>query len=449
MSDRFTSSYNSIQEELEERNRRPTKLCIEHHLHQRGSKSQTFALPARPAPRTRTRYTITTSPAAGVVDERREMASPEPIEETKGAESPGDLGLPLAQSLVELALTPFKNYQKSRTTASGGGASTGDGARRGAATGENGGKRARVGEGDNCPCDTLPPVVKLNISFLGFENVGRGQPTAAPPGQRTLRDMMWLEKPATQTDAGAGMEDRRRDGNSLNTGRTPPRKNDLPRELAVADTVGPSPVVQMVAVRSMDSPGVIASSVPSQRGSLPKATNARVTDDGCSSPTVAEPGSVLVRCPRCKACLPVGEAWDAHREAHLTVSSLADGGMDGSRSSGQSARPHQSDVLASVHPRDRSFVTTDAAVEPSAGNEGQAGGGVGFEDSRFRSGPAFEVPARGGAGSGEDGGDGLWCSRKLSDLLMLAVSPEQAADVLKQRGLLRDDGQTRFASLDL
>ncbi|CAM9887204.1 unnamed protein product, partial [Ectocarpus sp. 8 AP-2014] len=312
-----------MKEELEERNRRPTKLCIEHHLHHRGSKSQTFALRARPAPRARTRYTTPTSPAAGVVDERQgrqNVAAPEPTGETEGAESPGGLELPSARSLVELALTPFKNYQSSRTTASGGGAPMGNGAQRGAATGENGGKRAGAGGGDNFPCDTLPPVVKLNISLLGFENVGRTQPTAAPPGQRTLRDMMWLEKPAEQTDAGAGMEGRRRDGNNLNTAATPPRKNDLPRKIAVADTVEPSPVAQTVAVRSVNSSGVINFSAPTQPCSLPKAANTMATaDDGDSPPTVAEQGSVLVRCPRCKACLPVGEAWDAHREAHLAV----------------------------------------------------------------------------------------------------------------------------------
>ncbi|CAB1097215.1 unnamed protein product [Ectocarpus sp. CCAP 1310/34] len=442
-----------MKEELEERNRRPTKLCIEHHLHRRGSKSQTFALRARPAPRARTRYTTPTSPAAGVVDERQErqdVAAPEPTGETEDAESPGDLGLPSAQSLVELALTPFKNYQNSRTTASGGGAPMGNGARREAATGENGGKRAGAGGGDNCPCDTLPPVVKLNISLLGFENVGRTQSTAAPPGQRTLRDMMWLEKPAAKTDAGAGTEGRRRDGNNLNTSATPPRKNDLPRKSAVADTVEPSPVAQTVAVRSVNRSGVINSSSPTQPCSLPKASNTiATTGDGDSPPTIAEQGSVLVRCPRCKACLPVGEAWDAHREAHLAVSPLADDGKDVSKTSGQSTRPHQSDGPASVHPPDRSFVTTNAAVEPCAGNEGQAGGCVAFEDNDFRSDSAFEVPLRGRAGSSGDGRDELWRSRKLSDLLMLAVSPEQAADVLKQRGLLRDDGQTRFASLHL
>ncbi|CAM9178189.1 unnamed protein product [Ectocarpus sp. 13 AM-2016] len=442
-----------MKEELEERNRRPTKLCIEHHLHHRGSKSQTFALRARPAPRAHTRYTTPTSPAAGVVDERQErqnVAAPEPTGGNEGAESPGDLGLPSAQSLVELALTPFKNYQNSRTTAYGGGGTMGNGARRGAATGENGEKQASAGGGDSCPCDELPPVVKLNISLLGFENVGRTQPTAAPPGQRTLRDMMWLEKPAAQTDAGAGMEGRRPDGNNLNTAATPPRKNDLPRKLVVADTVEPSPVAPTVAVRSVNRSGAIDSSSPTQPCSLPKASiTIATTGDGDSPPTVAEQGSVLVRCPRCKACLPVGEAWDAHREAHLAVSPLADDGKDVSRTSGQSTRPHQSDVPASVHPPDRSLVTTDAAVEPCAGKERQAGGGVGFEDNGFRSGSAFEVPVRGRAGSGEDGLDDLWRSRKLSDLLMLAVSPEQAADVLKQRGLLRDDGQTRFAGLDL
>ena len=80
------------------------------------------------------------------------------------------VGLPPPAWLVDLALAPFKRYRKNLAEGTGG--------------------------GDLPPGKETPPVVKLNLSFLGFESVGpvaaRGR---APPGQRRLTDIMVHRQP--------------------------------------------------------------------------------------------------------------------------------------------------------------------------------------------------------------------------------------------------------------
>eukprot|EP00903_Cladosiphon_okamuranus_P014191 g13185.t1 len=288
-------------EELAERSRRPTKLCIEHYLHQRGSKSQIFVLPA-PTPSRPRRSTAPSAdcPLGGVVaGEQPNAASTSELKEQ--AEANGDLlVLPPATVLIELALTPFKNYRQSRRTADGGRLHSG----------------AAVGAGE-APHqrDALPPVVKLIVSLLAFETVGPGPPTVAPPGQRTLRDMMWLKKGASTNTAPCAEGP---DGSAR-----PPRSGN--------EVTGESAAVKA---------GATAATVP--------------------------------------------------------------------------------ETVTSSHV---------ALVAPA--------------DAEVRK------PAQGVAGGSSGGDAGGRQSRKLSHLLMMAVTPEQAADVLRDHGFLRDDGQTRFANLGL
>lgn len=472
------------QEELAERSRKPTKLCIEYHLHKRGSKSQTFALPAPTLPRPRPRNTLTTPPTAGgVVDgEQTEevIASKSPMED-ESTGSVDRLGLVPAASLVELALTPFNNYRNSRRTASVGA--------KGKAA--EGGVRAGA---TNKPGQMLPPVVKLIVSLLGFESVGPAPPTAAPPGQRTLRDMLWLEKDPTSAGTAAVTKGSRWNGSNISNGATspPPSGNGIAagEATAVAEVVAPSPLARVVPVRSpsrsdLPKKGELAieddRKIPQNDAVEYRNVSHRVTEKNKEiniRRKIVEDGSVLVRCPRCKACLPVGEAWDAHREEHMSVAALPDlhepsevqvcsgkpsspchtTALLPSSEAKTSSRHHLSSFTPQPQPPPASELARAAAgtrQEPVSANLRQNGRHFGVDGDTRTSNAAVGVPARGVAayssgGDGGDGGDGgRWQSRKLSDLLMAAVTPEQAANVLKERGFMHGDGQTRFANLGL
>lgn len=81
---------------------------------------------------------------------------------------------------------------------------------------------------------------------------------------------------------------------------------------------------------------------------------------------------------------------------------------------------------------------------------GQCGGDfVDFGDELPPLDAEARMPIKGAADGSSDGDAGKRQNRKLSQLLMIAVTPEQAASVLRDRGFLRDDGQTRFANLGL
>lgn len=305
--------------------------------------------------------------------------------------------------------------------------------------------------------------MKLNVSLLGFENVGAAAPAAVSPGQRTLRDMMWLEKDAALSRTTAKTTDSPPAQSPSTSGNGGSGKLS-----AGAKAVAPSPIAHAIAgFPSPPRPGMIAPSIANQATGLPATGKPPDSGSSVGAPRyVAEEGSVLVRCPRCKACLPVGEAWDAHREEHLSTDVSPDNqehaGIQSKHSmpatacrqaASSSPPPH-----LSLSPRpSRSSLGAEGAAPgaraAAAGrNMGHVAGDFGFGDgdpppplNSAREAEAARGIARGSSGSG----GGLRKSWKLSDLLMVAVMPEQAADVLRERGFLRHDGQTRFANLGL
>lgn len=446
-----------------ERHRRPTKLCIEHHLFHRGSKSQTFALPSRAAHRPHPLTALTTPIAEGVGDRTQrpeETPAPTAVAEDKNADSSDLLGLPLAASLVELVLAPFRSYRNSRQAMA---ASDGAEAQRRRAT--EGGRADTNRRGEN-----LPPVVKLIVTLLGFESVGPTPPTAAPPGQQTLRGMMWLKKDDAAPRSPEAMNRPTEDTTSLGGETSPPRSGRrASEESSAAEVVAPSPVPEVVPMRSPSKCAVVRA----RDVAGPRQERVRQMKG-----VVGEEGSVLVRCPSCKACLPVGTAWDAHREEHMS-GVAADGRSGPTRfeSSRGPAVPHQAAALPLLpseadapryplpdsdhnacvrllepRPRMASLEVVSAAtageqeqsVEGNAGNLGgkdASGGNTASPKAAVRS-PVRDMTAE----SGDCPGDRAR-SRKFSELLMLAVSPDQAADVLRQRGFLADDRQTRFANV--
>lgn len=386
------------QEELAERNRRPTKLCVEYHLHQRGSKSQTFVLPGL-APRPRTKP----NPVEGRNGLQKGVATDCQVTEVAA--------LPPANALVELALTPFKDH--SRSDATGGEGVHGGGDRR----------------------SQTPPVVKLNLSLLGFKSVGPAAPVAAPPGQRTLREVM---RPGRIASFAAESENRR--DCSLN-GASGTCVDGVQGQEAV-EPVAQSPVASVPM-----SPTSSISPVKSQ-GVVP--TREQRGEEMDDRQQVAEDG-VLVRCPRCKACLPLGKAWDEHRGEHEKTRTDCKPGLgrhdnvlpmalpSGAQASSPASRhvmlgPPQ---LPPLPPSGSTFGAVREERNDLQLNTRQSGQAV-------RGAPS--LCATGVEGRADDARDRR---SRLSDLLQLAVTPEQAAGVLRDRGLLRTDGQTRFAHLGL
>lgn len=308
--------------------------------------------------------------------------------------------------------------------------------------------------------EALPPVVKLILSFLAFETAGPAPPTAAPPGQRTLRNMMWLEK-ATSTRTAALAK------GPHGAASPPPSESRTSGESAAATavevvpkTVATSPVARVAA------PAGNLGSITDHAAGLLKA--GELTDGSRKSiPRKAEEtGSVLVRCPRCKACLPVGEAWDAHREEeHLIAAAPSDHPEPpGVRRNRRATLHHQAvpsslspSPLSAIPPQHRPLSSLEL-VEAATGtrktlvavNAGRSEGDfVDFGEGVPPSDAEVRTPIQGAAGGSSDGDSERRQSRKLSHLLMIAVMPEQAAGVLRDRGFLRDDGQTRFANLGL
>lgn len=372
--------------------------------------------------------------------------------DTGGQEKIGDtLVLPPTTVLVDLALTPFQNYRNGRKEAGWGGAA-----------GRRGGGGGGGGERGRGQTEGLPPVVKLNVSLLGFECVGATAPVAVASGQRTLRDMMWLEKDAVSSSTGAEAK------RSTDPASPPTSRNGAAgKSAAGAKAVAPSPLAHVAVGPTSPPPlGLLVPSIAHQATGLPsKGTRA---DGGSSSTTryVVEEGSVLVRCPRCKACLPVGGVWDAHREEHVSSAVASDprepAGIHLDSDTAATARPRvvsssatclSSPPLPSKPPSSMEVggSTLGARAAPDGENVEHVAAGFGFGDDAVSplNPPKDAESVRCVASTSSRGDEGLRQSRKLSELLMVAVMPEQAADVLRERGFLRDDGQTRFADLGL
>ncbi|CAM9355446.1 unnamed protein product [Hapterophycus canaliculatus] len=428
-----------MKEEVAERHRRPTKLCIEHHLFQHGSKSQTFALSADVGWSCRPRATPTTSTAEGVDDGHQRPKgtfAPNSVVEDETADSVGLLGLPPAASLVELVLTPFKNYRSSRAVAASGGAE----AQRRRGTEEG---RADM----NRRSEILPPVVKLIVSLLGFESLGPTPPTAAPPGQRTLRGMMWLKNDDALSSTAAALKISANDTTRSSGDASPPPSGRIISDgLIAAERIAHSPVPDSVPIRSPSTCGVVRAQ--NIGGILEKGGRKSADGAGDLSPQAAEEGSVFVRCPSCKACLPVGNAWDVHREEHMSaVGPAASYGADALR-----LLPSEKDASSYQLPPEKDASSYRLPVNDQNAyifieRAKELGGIRESEDNAFSSNAAIKAPSRDAAAVTNDCPCDRSRSRKLSDLLMSAVSPDQAADVLRQRGFLADNGQTRFAKV--
>lgn len=356
------------QEEFEERGRRPTKLCVEHHLHHRGSKSQTLVLPPTSPPSSR-------RAASPVPDQSGNLQGFIPE-----VEIPESMRLPPPTSLVELALSPFKVYCQEVH---------GEGTLGGNPRSEN---------------NETPPVVKINLSFLGFESVvGVASVVAGPSRQQQqqlkLTDMMHREKcVAEQTTATVD----RREGDENQK-----RRDDAGKVAPVPARASPATPPPLV---------------------------------------ILEEGSVLVRCPKCKACLPLGAAWDSHRDEH--GSSLSETSMEAvsARSPlGTDRHKRRGDTSPSPSPSRPPYVKRRSPLASSTMmteiiSPDEVGTGAG-------DGPEIPTTIRGGMSAGE--GPIAGRRERLSDLLERAVRPSQAADVLRECGLLPADGRTRFAGVFL
>ena len=482
------------QEELVERSRQPTKICLEYHLHQRGSKSQTFALPPaappsrRPPPSSRKEEE---NQAPSVVALEVNVGKGKHVEHPPSVAAPeidvekeAGLLLPPADSLVELVLSPFKGYDQSRTLGGDGGGRTHE------AGGETNNRRGKAS----------PPVVKLNVSLLGFVNLGVAASVSPPPGQRTLCSMAWLgrdapsaalsmDAPSTTlsmdghdgSSSGGGRSSGNENPDEVAATRVVPDKH-FPNEKAAARVQvapgkknpgeelaargGVTPAADFPVEQPAPVPPTSAIDYPRPDGASLLNGNPRKRGRDDDPLQVAE-RSVLVRCPRCKACLPLGDMWDAHREEHLLILERNKSGrrLGGSISAEKllpgTKPPVLSGVLPSPHP---------SVVSPSRGAMGlhapggnpRSGGVAGTRHTRSSlTADEGRVDDTGYVGGGRhtrltldvDGGrsdgDGRGGRMRLSDLLLRAVSPAQASDVLKERGLLRCDGQTRFAHLGL
>lgn len=424
-----------IQEEVADRSRKPTKLCVEHHLHQHGSKSQTFVLPtAASSLRSRTPFS---PPSAGHFDKQRQSLDT-PQQQRQSDEplsgSPEDnVGIiSSASTLVELALTPFHSYR--RRGAIGGGAK----------------------EGGN-PANEWPPVVKLNVSLLGFEKVGMAGPVAVPPGQRTLRDMRWLGRGSTSDSNSQVLHEH----GTSNRRSQPSAGGVLGEQRAATALVVCSPIAsvpQSLSASPLDDPS-------RQTGTKGDGHEDEVRD---SESHVAEGNSILVRCPKCKACLTLGEAWDSHRKEHVALGVKRDKAGVHRRNNNPSpttglsptAFPSPRRKTSSLHsarkcrqiraqqsqplPRWEDSLESDGRREHditlSRAKRRQFEESVG--DKRSKQAGEYASQSDGAGGRSEK-------PARLSDLLRLAVTPAQAADVLRRRGWLRPDEQTRFAHLRL
>lgn len=395
------------QEEFTDRSRRPTKLSMEYHLHTRGSKSQTFSLPP-----SRPRHPVL--PPCDVSQETSPFIQ---------ADDSGDIpGLPPATTLVEIALTPFKSY-----------------ARDGPSIGRQEGRQHR-GES--------PPVIKLNVALLGFSTVGKpaANGVAAGLGQRTLSGMTWLGRDSISAVVTGHDNPSSENMGEASGSRISPIRPTRP--------VATESVVSLSASTASPAAGLSAGSV---RSPVPRAISAvspplqQLGEVRRKAPQVTE-NSVLVRCPICKACLPVGDGWDAHREEHWALENKAKLMI---KSPG---RRQVSPLPGSRIPERQTAIALQEQHTMSRRNV------LHVAEERTRHNPIMISPSRYVGGSSdaneasrpsllfgvdelrerdENGGQ----RSKLSELLRVAIMPEQAAQILRDHGLLQAGGQTRFANL--
>lgn len=390
------------QEELADRNRRPTKLSMEYHLQARGSKTQTFSLPP-------TRPCHPTLLPRDTLQEKAPSIEP--------SDSGDAVGLLPAITLVEIALTPFKRY-----------------ARDGPNIKSREGMKKRV---ENSP------VIKLNVVLLGFVNVGKpmGKDGASGLGQCTLSGMMWLGR-----DSVSAVVTDHDNPSSEDMGGA---SKDCKSPIRLAGPVAPGSMMSLSASTAFPTVELSARSCrsPLRVISAVSPTLHQLGEDRRKAPPATE-NSVLVCCPMCKSCLPVGDGWDAHREEHRVLetkaklgtrspgrrqeSSLAPGRRDSRGQSGIALQEQHAMFAEKRAQHDSIVISRSTYNTPNCG-------------ANEASGPPLLLGLNGLQGKGRKGGQ----RSKLSELLRVAVTPRQAAQILRDDGLLQADGQTRFADLFL
>lgn len=378
---------------------------MEYHLHKRGSKSQTFSLPPLP-PRARSSPlgdalyapTPTSAPVDGAVD---------------------IVGLPPVATLVELALTPFKGYL--RADPIGGG--------------------QELAESHSCS----PPVVKLNVAFLGFEKIGNrlAAVKAAAPQQHTLESMMWLERDFTAV----AMTDR---DNITNDGVGGAYGNTI----STAVKLVPAATEPVISPSAANMSATATSSPATERPQVfrPMETACPPLNHSEEKREVPQlkANTILVRCPRCKSCLPLGQGWDRHQEEHSAFerkARLQTEATHETRSTCESSSPRPMRQRRVGKERQRTLsspsISLDAEVRTRKDSSlikfskrDRSESDVGGSPKRMSN----ELVVLGGERNGHE-------RTELSELLCVVVTPDQAANALKMYGFLNVDGQTRFANL--
>lgn len=323
--------------------------------------------------------------------------------------------LPPASTLVELSLTPFKTWKRD-------------------AAGDHDGKGGEAVRG-------TPPVVKIIVTLLGFESLTK---TAAVSvrGQRTLDEMMRQQKGAGlvgRTDHKEGIAD------SNPVDATPPGSAVTEATAPTAKVLHPTgrgsgtsedEVLRYSELRSRDESDCVHI--------LPQG------GDEEGAPRVSQ-DSVLVRCPKCKACLPIGRGWDEHRERHSALDHSRRVRREPSRRTTTAVPGQPSCITTSRAPSVREpgpdIAPPPGGVPPGTSTETYIG------PPPREAGQAGERKVPGNTRQAVTAEDAVVQDEKralrLSALLPLAVGATEAMNILRTRGLLRADGVTRFANLYL
>lgn len=251
--------------------------------------------------------------------------------------------------------------------------------------------------------------------------------TAASSKQRTLRDMVWLGN-----ESGASEEVTPQHGLAGTT------EAGIPTSSSSAESTTVSQAHVDSALSRPDVGRQTRSSPPSPRLRLAaeRLSPSRRERNEQQYVQHAVQGDVLVRCPRCKICLPLGQSWDRHREQHLVLErrrTFTSGTVTSLESSSVMTRrdhavPRQQGVL-SMAVAESQKGRQSPSVRPELAREGT----VLAKREQAPHGASVQQEQQGASA--------------LSALLPLVVEASQAREFLNERGLLHGNAQTRFAHL--
>lgn len=281
---------------------------------------------------------------------------------------------------------------------------------------------------DGNPRRQIPPVVKIIIYLLGFENIGTLEQVAAPQGQPTLKDMLWKGPDASPSKVSRYTRGDRGDSELTSYG-TSDKTTARPVQASPPAPVPRSPILSTLPVAN----DLSLKSREQGRG-------------GSKNPAQVAAGSILVHCPRCKACLPLGEAWDRHREEHLHTQKASPKSVVRQQikaSSTSTAFPSETKISDGLW---RERMTLPQQNPPRSFDAERDLATNRNTCTRQVKRAVRAPPPHSTAGEGRSG-EAASKRARLSDLFHQAVTPERAADVLKELRLLKEDGQTRFAHL--